>query len=156
MLVESDKFKFMKMKPEKIYYVGGFGVNSQWVDVDEYEMSEADPLALESLALVNKLTSSNQEDLRLLCSQFVGVPNADSIAVATIDRLGMDIRVSHTEGEQQRTEVFRVGFQVNVRNLEEAKSEILKIFQESWEKSEGEEWEDMGPPVFRTSTDILG
>lgn len=157
MLVESEKFKFMKLKPEKIYYVGGFGVSSQWVGVDEYETSEADPLALESLALVNKLTASNQEDLRLLCSQFVGLLDADQVSVTTIDRLGMDIRVSYRDAseDQQRTDVFRVGFQVNVRNLEEAKSEILKIFQVSWEKSEGEVWEDMGPPVFKTSSDIL-
>ena len=156
MLVESDKFKFMKLKPEKIYYVGGFGVNSQWVDVEDYEKSTPDPIALESLELANKLTDSKQDDLRLLCSQFIGLTEVDEVVVTTIDRLGMDIRVTHkVEDEQQRTEVFRLGFQVNVRNLEESKSEILKMFQEAWEKSEGEEWEDMGPPVFKTSTDIL-
>lgn len=39
--------------------------------------------------------------------------------------------------------------------MEDAKSEIFKIFQEAWEKAEGFEWEDMGPPVMKTQQDIL-
>ena len=30
-LVESDKFKFVKLKPTRIFYAGGFGVNAEWV-----------------------------------------------------------------------------------------------------------------------------
>jgi len=156
LLVENDQFKFYKLKPERVFYSGGFGVNAQWVDVHEYEAAEADSLALESLALVNKINKENTGDLGLVCSQFVpdlvGLDDLD-IKVTTIDRLGMDIRVSSNEGAD--TAEYRVGFVVKVLNLEDAKSEIVKIFQEAWEKSEGEEWEDMGPPIFKTNKDIL-
>ena len=29
------------------------------------------------------------------------------------------------------------------------------IFQEAWEKEQGEYWEDMGPPIVKTQADIL-
>jgi len=32
-LVESDKFKFVKLKPTRVFYAGGFGVNAEWVSV---------------------------------------------------------------------------------------------------------------------------
>lgn len=156
LLVESEAFKFYKIKPGRIFYSGGFGVNAQWVDVPEYEAAEADSLALESLALVNKINRENKEDLALICSQFVPDLMAAEdleVKVTTIDRLGMDLRVSTNGGAT--TAEYRVGFVVKVLNLEDAKSEIVKTFQEAWEKSEGDEWEDMGPPIFKTNKDIL-
>ena len=36
-LVESDKFKFVKLKPSRIFYSAGFGVNAQWIDMATYE-----------------------------------------------------------------------------------------------------------------------
>jgi len=76
-----------------------------------------------------------------------------SVTVTTIDRLGMDIRVATEKGE--RTDEYRVGFLVKVLTMEDAKSEIVKIFQEAWEKEQGEYWEDMGPPIVKTQADIL-
>lgn len=155
-LVESDKFKFVKLKPTRIFYAGGFGVNAEWVDVEQYETAVADPLALESLALVKRINNEQRGDLATLCQQFI--PGLASVldlevTVTTIDRLGMDIRVTTDQGA--RTDEYRVGFLVKVRTLEEAKSEIVKIFQEAWEKEQGEYWEDMGPPIIKTQVDIL-
>lgn len=42
-----------------------------------------------------------------------------------------------------------------VLSVEDAKSEIVKIFQEAWEKEHGFEWEDQGPAVQRYAEDIL-
>lgn len=44
---------------------------------------------------------------------------------------------------------------VQVASVEDAKSEIVKIFQEAWEKENGFEWEDQGPPIQRYAEDIL-
>ena len=54
-----------------------------------------------------------------------------------------------------RTDEYRVGFLCSVFAMEDAKSEIFKIFQEAWEKEQGYEWEDMGPPVMKYAEDIL-
>ena len=91
----------------------------------------------------------------LTCQFIPGLADATdlSVTVTTIDRLGMDIRVSTEKGE--RTDEYRVGFLVQVLTMEDAKSEIVKIFQEAWEKEQGEYWEDMGPPIVKTQADIL-
>lgn len=44
---------------------------------------------------------------------------------------------------------------MQVVSVEDAKSEIVKIFQEAWEKEHGFEWEDQGPPIQRYAEDIL-
>jgi hypothetical protein len=56
-----------------VYYTGGFGVDAAWVDIQQYEEAEADPLALESLGLVNKLNEKQQDDLVLLCNQVASI-----------------------------------------------------------------------------------
>jgi len=155
LLVESEKFKFMKLRPSRIFYTGGFGVNAQWIDMDSYESSVADPLALEQLALVNKVNKDSMGDLISLCNQFVpGLESGDfEVKCTGVDRLGIDLRVTTQAGE--RTDIYRVGFQVSALSLEDAKSELEKMFQEAWEKENGNVWEDMGPPVVKTGSDIL-
>jgi putative heme iron utilization protein len=73
------------------------------------------------------------------------------VTVTTVDRLGMDLRLS----DGPRTDEFRIGFQQEVASVEDAKSEIVKIFQEGWEREEGFEWDDEGPPVQQYARDII-
>lgn len=51
--------------------------------------------------------------------------------------------------------LFLIIFLAQVLSVEDAKSEIVKIFQEAWEKEHGYEWEDQGPPIQRYAEDIL-
>lgn len=46
-IVDSPKFSFYRIKPDKIYFSGGFGVMATWVDVTEYELARPDVLAQE-------------------------------------------------------------------------------------------------------------
>lgn len=48
-IVDSPKFRFCKIQPQKIYFSGGFGVMATWVDVDEYQLARPDVLAQVSL-----------------------------------------------------------------------------------------------------------
>ncbi|CAM9214030.1 unnamed protein product [Hapterophycus canaliculatus] len=92
-----------------------------------------------------------QDDLRTVCKHFLGKASPDTVTVTTVDRLGLDLRVK----ARDLTDEFRIGFRQPVRNREDAKSEIVKIFQEAWEKENGFEWEDQGPPIQRYAEDIL-
>jgi putative heme iron utilization protein len=150
-LAQSPRFKFYKLNPSKIYYVGGYGVLSKWLDVGEYQIAKPDILADEAVRIAASINRSKQEDLTLVCKQFAGMKVVDNVVLTTVDRLGLDIRV--TSG--QLTDEFRIGFRQVVSSVEDAKSEIVKIFQEAWEKEQGFEWEDQGPPVQRYAEDIL-
>ena len=37
-LTSIPAFLRLQLKPEKVYFVGGFGVLSKWIPVDEYEV----------------------------------------------------------------------------------------------------------------------
>mmetsp|Transcript_14428 Transcript_14428/g.20452 ORF Transcript_14428/g.20452 Transcript_14428/m.20452 type:complete len:340 (-) Transcript_14428:2-1021(-) len=148
---QSPRFKFYKLRPEHIYYVGGYGVLSKWINVEEYENAKPDILADEAIKIVTSINRTKQEDLSLVCKQFAMIKQVDKVVVTTVDRLGLDFRV--TSG--QLTDEFRVGFRQTVSSVEDAKSEIVKIFQEAWEKQEGYVWEDQDPPLQRYAEDIL-
>ena len=157
-LLESPRFTLSKIQIERVYYVGGFGVSSEWVDVGAYSLATPDMLAGESASLVAKLNSASQRaDLDLLCTQFLKIDDAadGDVRVQSVDRLGLDVRVTYDR--QQRTKQFRVGFQTKVTNVEDAKSEIAKIMQEAWESAQGY-WgpeDGMGPEVLLVGEDIL-
>jgi len=57
----------------------------------------------------------------------------------------MDVRVRSQMGTRRnklQTDEFRIGFRIPVISVEDAKSEILKTFQEAWEKANGFSWGD--------------
>ena len=56
---------------------------------------------------------------------------------------------------------FRIGFRIPVISVEDAKSEVLKIFQEAWEKGNGYDWGEEGDapgsdiPILKIAADSL-
>jgi putative heme iron utilization protein len=148
-VMDSPKFAFYRIQPEKVYFVGGFGVLAKWVPVDEYKNAAADILAMEASDIVAKLNREHTEDLELTATHLLGCTDIEKIRVTNLDRLGLDIRVT-TRGKRKNkliTDEFRIGFRIPVISVEDAKSEVLKIFQEAWEKGNGYDWgEDSDEP----------
>ncbi|CAJ1964066.1 unnamed protein product [Cylindrotheca closterium] len=163
-VMDSPKFAFYRLLPEKIYFVGGFGVNSKWVDVEDYKTASPDILAKEANSIVKKLNREFKNDLTLMATQLLGVQNLQNIRVTNVDRLGMDVRVTSQMGTRRNklmTDEFRIGFRIPVISVEDAKSEVLKVFQESWEKANniswGEDTETPGStvPIMKIAADGL-
>lgn len=148
-VMDSPKFAFYRMVPQKVYFVGGFGVLAKWVPVEEYKQAAADILAMEAGDIVDKLNKQHTEDLMLTATHLLDLTEIEKIRVTSIDRLGMDIRVT-TKGKRRNkliTDEFRIGFRIPVISVEDAKSEVLKVFQEAWEKGNGYNWgEDSDVP----------
>jgi len=147
--MDSPKFAFYRLLPEKIYYVGGFGVLAKWVDVDDYKAAAPDILAKEASLIVNKLNREFQDDLENMAQHLLGVEKLEGIRVTNVDRLGMDVRVTRQQGTRRNklmTDEFRIGFRIPVISVEDAKSEVLKVFQEAWEKANGVDWGDSEEP----------
>lgn len=143
-VMESPKFAFYRIKPIKVYFVGGFGVLAKWVPVEDYKDAASDILANEAVSIVSRLNRDHPKDLQLTAEHLLGCEDVENIRVTSLDRLGMDIRVT-TKGKGRRnklnTDEFRIGFRIPVISVEDAKSEILKVFQEAWEKGNGYQWE---------------
>ena len=155
-IADSPKFKFCKIKPEKIYFSGGFGVAATWVDVTEYELAKPDVLAQEVAAMLAKLNADKRKELSLLAKHFLGVDpqlQAD-VRVQAVDHLGVDLRVKGV-GESPYTDEYRIGFRHPVKSAEDAKSELVKLFQECWEREQGFYYDETLPQVTKYAEDIL-
>mmetsp|Transcript_8735 Transcript_8735/g.11007 ORF Transcript_8735/g.11007 Transcript_8735/m.11007 type:complete len:362 (-) Transcript_8735:152-1237(-) len=161
-VMDSPKFAFYRIKPLKVYFVGGFGVLAKWVPVEEYREASSDILAKEASSIVAKLNIDHAEDLELTAMHLLECENVERIRVTSLDRLGMDIRVT-TKGRRNKlnTDEFRIGFRIPVISVEDAKSEVLKVFQEAWEKGNGYQWTDddepgSDVPIVKIAADSLG
>mmetsp|Transcript_15604 Transcript_15604/g.35769 ORF Transcript_15604/g.35769 Transcript_15604/m.35769 type:complete len:372 (+) Transcript_15604:1-1116(+) len=164
-VMDSPFFSFYRLVPEKIYFVGGFGVLAKWMDREEYEMAAPDILAREAGEIVKKINREHDEDLRLTATHLLDVKTEiEKIRITNVDRLGMDIRVTSQKGGRRNkllTDEFRVGFRIPVLSVEDAKSEILKVFQEAWEKGKGYVWENdeelpgSNVPIAKIAADSL-
>jgi hypothetical protein len=53
------------------------------------------------------------------------------------------------------TDEYRVGFRHEVNSSEDAKSEMVKLFQEAWEREQGFFFTDELPPITKYAEDIL-
>jgi putative heme iron utilization protein len=162
-VMDSPKFDFYRIIPNKVYFVGGFGVMAKWVPVEEYMTAGPDILAKEAPTIVSRINRDHGDDLLLTAKELLQVEAVEGIRVTNVDRLGMDIRVTKRAKRRNKliTDEFRVGFRVAVISVEDAKSEILKVFQEAWEKANGVVWEtdDELPgtnvPIFKIAEDGL-
>lgn len=143
-VMDSPKFAFYRLTPQKIYFVGGFGVLAKWVEPIDYREAAPDILAQHAPTIVSRINRDHGEDLQLTAVHLLNVTSAiENIRMTSVDRLGMDIRVTSVQGSRRnklQTDEFRIGFRIPVQSVEDAKSEVLKVFQEAWEKGNGMSW----------------
>lgn len=92
-IADSPKFSFCRIKPQKIYFSGGFGVMATWVDVLDYETARPDVLAAEVTTMLSRINLDKQGELLLLCKHFLNIEDVDIVRIQAIDRLGVDLRV---------------------------------------------------------------
>ena len=162
-VMDSPKFAFYRLKPQHIYFVGGFGVLAKWMDPADYAAASPDILAASADEIVDKINGQHSDDLQLTAQHLLGVTSPiESIRMTNVDRLGMDIRVTSQMGSRRnklQTDEFRIGFRIPVLSVEDAKSEILKVFQEAWEKANDFSWGDEEPgssvPILKIAADSL-
>jgi heme iron utilization protein len=165
-VMDSPKFAFYRLKPTKIYFVGGFGVLAKWVEPADYHAAAPDILAKDASSIVTRINRDHGDDLLTTAVQLLGVSSEiEGIRMTSVDRLGMDIRVTFQMGTRRnklQTDEFRIGFRIPVQSVEDAKSEVLKVFQEAWEKDNGMSWgesEELTPgsnvPIIKIAADSL-
>lgn len=92
-IADSPKFSFCRIKPQKIYFSGGFGVMATWVNVLDYETARPDVLAAEVTSMLSRINLEKQGELFLLCKHFLNLDDVDIVRIQAIDRLGVDLRV---------------------------------------------------------------
>lgn len=133
-LLQRDNFRLCRLAPSAVFFVGGFGVHAQWVDPAAYAAAQPDPVAAHAADLAAELNSlRHADDLKVAAKHLLDCPNTDAVAVAAVDSLGLDLRV--TIGS--KIFEYRVAYRNRPRSPEDAKSEVNKLLQEAWEADQG-------------------
>jgi putative heme iron utilization protein len=148
-VMDSPKFQFYRLTPHKIYFVGGFGVLAKWVDPADYAAAAPDILAKDAATMVRKINREHASDLVTVAESLLQISDLERVRMTSVDRLGIDIRVTSLSGVRRNkkiTDEFRIGFRIPVISVEDAKSEILKVFQEAWEVSQNIQWDENEQP----------
>jgi putative heme iron utilization protein len=139
-LAYPDLFAFHRMTVRDVYFVGGFGVVSQWVDPADFARSAPDPLAFDAPEMIAEINKDRQEDLQRLCEVYLGLERIGKCTMMGLDRLGFDLRVRSVSGDLRE---YRVAFRESVKTKFDCQSALVKAFQEAWERQNGhaELWE---------------
>lgn len=130
----ADAFGFYRMRVDDVFFVGGYGVTSQWVSSNDFATAEPDPLAFDAPTIVARLNEDKEADLKRLCRVFLDIGEVVRCKMTSLDRLGFDLRVRDEDGD---TREYRVAFRENVQNRFDVESELVKTFQEAWECENG-------------------
>jgi putative heme iron utilization protein len=133
-LAYPDLFAFHRMTVRDVYFVGGFGVVSQWVDPADFAKSEPDPLAHDAPGLVAEINQNRQQDMLRLCEVYLGLERGGKCTMMGLDRLGFDLRVRSISGDLRE---YRVAFRESVQTRFDCQSALVKAFQEAWERQNG-------------------
>mmetsp|Transcript_5168 Transcript_5168/g.8477 ORF Transcript_5168/g.8477 Transcript_5168/m.8477 type:complete len:334 (+) Transcript_5168:126-1127(+) len=137
---------FAKLHPEQILYsTGDFGTTPTAVDITEYERAVPDILAQEIPTLLPRWNIAKQYELRLLCKHMLNIPDdVETVTLQTVDKLGIDIRTTQDDARED----YRLAFRHPVNSAEDAKSELIKLFQECYHKEHGQAgFVPVEPPV---------
>ena len=89
--VDFDDFRFFRMQPADVYFIGGFGVMG-WVPAEEYARAEPDPLADAAAGIVRHMNEDHAEAL-VLVARAAGESDAEMATMTAIDRLGFHLRL---------------------------------------------------------------
>ncbi len=119
--VDFADFKFFRLQPVGIYYVGGFGVMG-WVDAGEYEQASPDPLAESSPGILAHMNADHVKAMILLARMHARL-EATEATMTSVDRLGFSLRLKTAEGMKGT----RINFLREVSTPQEARKVLVEM-----------------------------
>ena len=133
--IKFDDFHCLEFKVKTIRYIGGFGEMS-WFGGNELIDSEPDPVVINGGGpdAVKHLNEDHHDAMILVAKAFSGLPSndIDDVVVLSIDRYGMDILCSMTDGKRRSRVAFVKPLDVGDSNdMRLASIEITKAAREA-------------------------
>jgi putative heme iron utilization protein len=119
--VDFADFRFFRLEPVDIYYVGGFGVMG-WVDAREYETASPDPLLPAAAGIIAHMNADHTDAMILLARKYAEI-EATEAAMTAVDRLGFYLRLRTADGMKGT----RINYPGEVRTSEEARKVLVEM-----------------------------
>ena len=128
--VDFADFRFFRLDPLDLYFVGGFGVMG-WVTASDFLAAAPDPLAPAAAGILSHMNADHIESMVLLARTH---PPLDldptlitSAAMTSIDRLGFTLRLSTPAGAK----ATRINFSSECRTSNEVRHALIALVQQA-------------------------
>jgi len=95
--IDYGDFSLWRLQVDVVRYVGGYGRMS-WVDLDAWRSAEPDPVAPLADGAIEHLNADHADACLLMVQRLGGRPDAVSAEVTALDRYGIDLLATGSEG----------------------------------------------------------
>jgi heme iron utilization protein len=119
--VDFADFRFFRLKPIDVYYVGGFGVMG-WVDASDYATAAPDPLAEAAPGILAHMNADHVEAMIQLAGTHARI-EASEATMTAIDRLGFHLRLKTVAGMKGA----RINFPREVATAKETREVLVAM-----------------------------
>jgi len=123
--VDFSDFRFFRLQPVDLYYVGGFGVMG-WVEASDYQEAAPDPLAGAAPGILAHMNSDHVDSMILLARSHTGV-EATEATMTSVDRLGFTLRLKTNEGMKG----VRINFTHEVATPMETRTVLVEMVRQA-------------------------
>lgn len=128
--VDFADFRFFRLDPIDLYFVGGFGVMG-WVPAESFLAAEPDPLAAAAPGILTHMNTDHIDSLVLLARTHPPLDLDPALittaAMLSIDRLGFTLRLSTADS----TKATRVNFPGECRTANEVRQALISMVQQA-------------------------
>ncbi len=122
--VDYEDFNFWKLVVKECRYVGGFG-HMSWVENNEYQSAEIDPLFLNSQEIINHMNEDHGDANILYAQKLANLHDCTEATMLGIDRYGVTLRASTSKGPR----MARIGFATPLNSQEEARPAVIELLE---------------------------
>jgi heme iron utilization protein len=125
--VDFSDFRFFRLQPVDLYYVGGFGVMG-WVDASDYGQALPDPLAVHAQGVLAHMNADHVSAMILLARVHAKL-EATEAAMTSLDRLGFTLRLKTNDGMK----AARINFPHEVTTPQQTRSVLVEMVRQARE-----------------------
>jgi putative heme iron utilization protein len=119
-------FGFWRLHVESVRYIGGYGRMS-WVDKQEWQTAEADPLGPSARGIVAHMNADHAGAMVLYCKAFSKATDITAASMTGIDRYGFEMSAKTTEGPRP----VRLAFDRPIGTAEDARAVLISMLQDA-------------------------
>ena len=126
--VDFADFRFFRLSPVDLYFVGGFGIMG-WASAADFLAAAPDPLASAAAGILSHMNADHIDSMVLLARTHPPVDldpaTITSAAMTSIDRLGFTLRLSTPAGAK----ATRINFPAECRTSNEVRNALIAMVQ---------------------------
>ena len=123
--VHFPDFRFFRLQPIDLYYVGGFGVMG-WVEARDYEHAAPDPLAESAPGILAHMNADHVDAMILLAGLHAGI-EATEATMTAVDRLGFSLSLKTINGAKGA----RINFLHEVATPQDTRAVLVEMVRQA-------------------------